>query len=106
MKRTASHTPVFAAQARPRVEFLLMEAFRDPSCDASPLYDGLRTFIERAKAEGVDAPRVIMALDDMIDAAAADARYREYRALKDRVVRWGIDEYYGMHRPAVVDAPH
>ena len=106
MKRTGSHSSVFAAQARPRVEFLLMEALRDPRADASPLYDGLRLFIERAKAEGVDAPRVIMALDDMIDAAAADARYREYRALKDRVVRWGIDEYYGMHPHPVVDARH
>jgi hypothetical protein len=87
----------FARPYRPQITRLLTDAFRRlMSGDSEGLYDLIGRFVRAARSDGVDAGRVAMALGEMVDeAAVGGTRYRDYRAMKDRVIRWSIDEFYG-----------
>ena len=96
MRRLDTPHFAFARAYREQITAVLGETFRRVGAEAEALYDVIGRFVRAARAEGVDAGRVAMALDEMVDdAVVAGASHRQYRAMKDQVIRWSIDEFYG-----------
>ena len=100
MRRLDSPQFAFARAYREQITAGLGETFRRVGLEVEAVYELIGRFVRAARAEGIDAGRVAMALDEMVeDAAVSGASFRQYRAVKDQVIRWSIDEFYGTRPP-------